>query len=97
MNEGDEIQSNSDITLHVSQNIGGEWKRLGRNLNIDDAVIDNIVEDRNLASLTDKCKKIFEVLGKETKITWHLIKEALYEIGKLSIMTECEENFVVTN
>ena len=96
-NEEDEVQSNSDIALHISQNIGGEWKRLARNLNIDDAVIDNIVEDRNLTSLTDKCRKVFDVLGKETKITWYVVKEALHEIGKLNIMAECEENFVITN
>ena len=95
-NDGDEIKSNSDIVLHISRNIGHEWKRLARNLNIDDAEIDNIAQD-TLSSLTDKCRGIFKVLGKKSKITWDIIEEALYETGQSKIIGECKDKLDITH
>ena len=95
-NEGDEIKPYSDIVLHISQNIGHEWKRLARNLNIHDAEID-IAEDKELSSLPDKWRENFKVLRKKTKITWDIIKEAFCETGNCKIIGEYEEKLGITH
>ena len=70
----------------ITEKIGKDWKKLARNLNIADEVVDNIEEDRNLTDLKDKCRQVFLNLDTATTITWNLVKEALSDIDRQDII-----------
>ena len=78
----------------ISEEIGAEWKRLARNLNVDDITIDEICGDKTVNRFKDKCESVFSKLKGKTKVTWELVKEALHEIGRGDIIKKFEENFV---
>ena len=65
------------------------WKRLARNLDIDDKTIDEIHGD----SCEDKCEHVFSELKRKTRVTWDLLREALQQIEISDIIKYFEEQF----
>lgn len=86
MIQGDDFELNSEMRRYITEKISKDWKKLARNLNIGDEVVDNIEEDRNVTCLEDKCQQVFLKLDATTNVTWNLVKEALRGIGREDII-----------
>ena len=86
MIQGDDFELNSEMRRYITEKISKDWKKLARNLNIGDEVVDNIEEDRNVTCLEDKCQQFFLKLDATTNVTWNLVKEALRDIGREDII-----------
>ena len=71
---------------YITEKIGKDWKKLARNLNVDDEILDNIEEDKNLTDIEDKLRQIFRKLDTTTIITCNLVKEALRDINREDII-----------
>lgn len=76
-----------DMLNFLSEKIGMEYKRLARNLDINDQEIEEIDNIRNL-NLQDKCFRVFRKLKRDNGIVeWNQVKKALeafYQIGVIS-------------
>lgn len=86
MIQEDDFELNSEMRRYITGKISKDWKKLARNLNIGDEVVDNIEEDRNVTCLEDKCQQVFLKLDATTNVTWNLVKEALRDIGREDII-----------
>ena len=82
------LELDSKMWSFISKRITA-WKRLARNLGIDDKTIDKIRED----SCEDKCEHVFSELKRKTRVTWDLVKEALQQVERLDIINDFEEQF----
>ena len=86
MIQEDDFELDSEMRRYVTEKIGKDWKKLARNLNIDDEILDNIEEDKNLTDIEDKLRQIFRKLDTTTIITCNLVKEALRDINREDII-----------
>ena len=79
MNQGDVV---SDEELR-KVSIGYDWKRLARNLEIEDEVVDNINLNDDFASLEDKCREVFKQYHrKNERIRREFLNNIFEDIGK---------------
>ena len=86
MIQEDDFELDSEMRRYITEKIGKDWKKLARNLNIDDEILDNIEEDKNLTDIEDKLRQIFRKLDTTTIITCNLVKEALRDINREDII-----------
>lgn len=86
MIQEDDFELDSEMRRYITEKISKDWKKLARNLNIGDEVVDDIEEDRNVTRLEDKCQQVFLKLDAMTNVTWNLVKEALRDIGREDII-----------
>lgn len=93
VNKEHDFELSSEMRLCISQKVGREWKRLARNFDIEDEVIDDIDENGDFPTLQDKCHQVFNKLEVDKVVKWNLVKEALNEIGKRNVITEFEKKF----
>lgn len=81
MNQGD-VASVGELR---KVSVGYDWKRLARNLEIEDEFIDNIDLSNDSLSLEDKCWEVFkEYLRKHESIEREFLNSILEDIGKHS-------------
>ena len=81
-----QILTDKDFVF-LSKNIGKNWKRFARHVNIEDNEIDEIIESpvRN----EDKCYKVFKELErKQELVNWSSIKKALEKIELYQLITK---------
>lgn len=63
--------------------VGHDWKRLARNLEIEDEVVDNINLSKDIKTLEEKCSEVFrEYLRKNESIGRKSLNSILEDIGK---------------
>ena len=81
MNQGDVVSVGELRKVSV----GYDWKRLARNLEIEDEFIDNIDFSNDSLSLEDKCWEVFkEYLRKHGSIEREFLNSVLEDIAKHS-------------
>ena len=81
MNQGDVVSVGELRKVSV----GYDWKRLARNLEIEDEFIDNIDLSNDSLSLEDKCWEVFkEYIRKHESINREFLNSILEDIGKHS-------------
>lgn len=84
--DASQILTDKDFVF-LSKNIGKNWKRFARHVNVGDNEIDEIEVDtvRN----QDKCLKVFKELERKQKsVNWTFIKKALQEIELHQLIAE---------
>ena len=91
----DSIKMNPEMRIFISQKIGRDWKRLARNLDIEDKCeVDLLIiqKAKDCDKLEDKCNEIFnEIRKKIDSLYWNCVKNALREIERNEIVSEFEE------
>ena len=90
-NLGHEVSTNelnTDMLYFLSKLVGNKYKRLARNLDMEDEDIDGIEHNINNDSPQDKCLLIFRhILTEKGSVQWNQIKKALesfYQTGIIS-------------
>ena len=72
--------------------VGGEWKRLARNLEIKDSFIEEIDANREFRTFDDKCWQVFrEYLRIHGRIGRESLNNVFVEIGKSTLKIEPPE------
>ena len=84
MNQGDEVSF--DQLRNIS--VGVDWKRLARNLELEDGVVDNINLNKDYPTLEEKCCLVFQESLRKRKIGRKFLNKIFEDIGKHSLKIE---------
>ena len=91
-NLGHEVSTNelnSDMLYFLSQIVGRKYKRLARNLDMEDDDIDEIEHNVNNDSMKDKCFLVFEqLLVEKGSVEWNQVKKALESFYQTKIISK---------
>ena len=71
----------------LSKKIGKKWKRLARNLEIDDETIDGIDDERDNTSYSEKCEKVISEFNRKRSLKWNQMRDILKEIELENVIT----------
>ena len=98
------LDQNDDVTTldvgmkyYISQKVGIKWKRLARNLEIEDEVIDEIGKIADNANSANKCMAVFSESGKDKELNWNQIRDALIEIELDNVVSGFEKMYLRNN
>ena len=94
--DGENQEVNQEDNVSEEQlrkiSVGGEWKRLARNLEIKDSFIEEIDANREFRTLEDKCWQVFrEYLRIHGRIGRESLNSVFVEIGKSTLKIEPPE------
>ena len=98
------LDQNDDVTTldvgmkyYISQKVGIKWKRLARNLEIEDEVIDEIGKIADNANSANKCMAVFSESSKDKELNWNQIRDALIEIELDNVVSGFEKMYLRNN
>ena len=76
----------------ISYNIGSDWRRFGRHLNLEEAELELI--DSDIRKTTDKASKVLTSwCQKKKNQNWELLKVYLESFQRMDIITMVEKEF----
>lgn len=81
---------NQDQLNYISEKVDIHWKRLARNREIEDKIIDNIEVNRDLSRFEGKCWQIFK--KDKGQVGRQSLNSSLDDIGKSNLKIESQTN-----
>ena len=94
MDQNDDITLSADMKYYISQKVGTKWKRLARNLEVEDEAIDTIDENKDNTNSVNKCMAVIADSSKYEELKWNQIKDALIEIGLDNVVSGFEKKYL---
>ena len=94
MDQNDDLTLSLSMKYYISQKVGIKWKRLARNLEVEDRVIDIIDESVDNTDFANKCMAVFAESSKYEELKWKQIKDALMEIGLDNVVSGFESTYL---
>ena len=82
-----------DMKCYISEKVGLKWKRLGRNLEIEDEIIDEIDKIADNANSANKCMAVMAETSEDKELNWNQIRDALIDIGLDNVVSGFERKY----